>query len=221
MPARRPSGWESKWVGTQRHIPRGPVKNNPPHNPPPRGSYHPFLQIYSLSFIFFFLSSVPACLLLRSCRAEPSGGLLSGGRSSCSRQGSSSSLQTAGLSVIVKSPNVSMRVLRPQTLEVCLPAVLSRLCQKEGRHWTGHINKSRCSHCSVTFSPSTANSGSSQRTHPPLPSLTLPYTTPTHQPLGSQKCTVRGAIQQLLKCCVTQVPPTKATSVQPFLNSSS
>lgn len=165
-------GWDAK-----THTARACEPPPPPPNPQPRGSHHPFSPIYGLSFLS--LSFISACLLLRSRRAEPSGALPGHVREvrQCCR-------------ALCHFPNVSMRVLWPQTLQVCLPKAFSRLWQKEGCHWTGRINKSRCSHCSVTFSPSTANSGSSQRTHPPLAS-------PAHQPLGSHKYTVRGAMRRL------------------------
>lgn len=161
----RLSGRESKWAGTRRRIPQGPVKNNP------GGPHHPFVPIYG-HVVFFFFSSPPAYCYART---EPRGALPSGACSSCSLRGSSSALlglgrTDGGARCHCQSPNVSNACFTGRRLSRFIyPKCSPGPAGEEGRHWTGRVNKSRRSHCSVTFSPSTANSGSSPRTHPPPP----------------------------------------------------
>lgn len=59
MPARRPSGRESKWAGMRRRIPQRPVKNNPP-SLNSEAAPLVFTDLRPCWVFFFFFSSPPA-----------------------------------------------------------------------------------------------------------------------------------------------------------------
>lgn len=143
MPARRPSGRESKWAETQRRIPHGPVKNNPPPAPSLGGSDRPFSLIYSrVNFFVFFLSLGLRLLIVTvtQSRAEQSGAPLSGACSSCSRRGSSSALRRGPVS-LSESQRKHACFTAADTRGLFPPKRSLGLRRKEERHWTGCVNR--------------------------------------------------------------------------------
>lgn len=165
MPARRPSGRESKWAGTRRRIPQGPVKNNPPHPTPP----HPISAARTTRSYRFTAVSVEFFFPAERRSAEwrllflfTSGKFVSAGDRGTERGRGPVSLSES------QRKHASFTAADTRGL---FTRSHSRPRRKEGRHWTGRVNKSRRSHYCVTFPPSTANSGSSPRTCAPTPAI--------------------------------------------------
>lgn len=197
MPARRPSGRESKWAGMRRRIPQRPVKNNPP-SLNLGGRTTRFYRFTAMSGFFLLLFFISACLLLQSHRAER-----------CSAEWRLLFLFTSGKFVsAADGQRDPVSLSESQRKHLCFTAADTRSL------FTQSVNKSCRSHCSVTFSPSTANSGSSPRT-------TLPTLPPLHHFFHRINTLHEGQCGEVL--CVTSSTHHghRCPGSCPFLNSSS